>query len=187
MGKTVRLILVRHGEAAAKWGESKDPGLSERGRSQARRAADENHGHTGPLALYTSPLKRAVETMLPFQDIRDTQSIVVPELAEIPSQHIPMGKRQAWLKDLKQAKWQTQPQNLQMWRQGIINFMLNCPDDSLMTTHFAVINVAVGYALGLEDIFSFQPANCSATIFELADGKLQLIEKGTEAQSMINL
>lgn len=182
-----RLILVRHGEAAAKWGQSTDPGLSALGRDQARLAAEQEYAATGSLTLYTSPLKRAVETMLPFERTLDAQSTVIPQLAEIPSGHIPMAQRQAWLKDLKQSTWQTQPERLQIWRKGIINFLLNCPSDSLMTTHFAVINVAVGHALGLEDIFSFHPDNCSATIFDLVDGKLQLIGKGLEAQTRINL
>jgi len=33
------IFLVRHGEAAASWGESPDPGLSELGRRQAEVAA----------------------------------------------------------------------------------------------------------------------------------------------------
>jgi probable phosphoglycerate mutase len=41
MAAGTRCFLVRHGEAAAHWGEEEDPGLSALGRQQAERAAGE--------------------------------------------------------------------------------------------------------------------------------------------------
>ena len=64
----IDIYLVRHGEAAASWGQSPDPGLSELGHEQARNAA---HALRPLLAgaepaLISSPLARALETAAPL-------------------------------------------------------------------------------------------------------------------------
>jgi broad specificity phosphatase PhoE len=61
------LLLVRHGETPANlervWHGSTDTPLSERGRAQARRVAERlAASEPRPLALYTSPLQRALHT-----------------------------------------------------------------------------------------------------------------------------
>ena len=65
-----RIFLVRHGEAAASWGEATDPGLSDKGREQAECAADELASMLGDYTtIVSSPLLRAQETAgfaLPF-------------------------------------------------------------------------------------------------------------------------
>ena len=66
----IDIYLVRHGEAAASWGQSPDPGLSELGHEQARNAA---HALQPLLAgaepvLISSPLARALETAAPLAD-----------------------------------------------------------------------------------------------------------------------
>lgn len=59
-----RFLLVRHGEsewnAQARWQGRGDPPLSERGRTQARAAAERLRGFAG--AVVSSPLRRAHET-----------------------------------------------------------------------------------------------------------------------------
>ncbi len=187
MGKAIRLILVRHGEAAAKWGESKDPGLSELGHSQALEISSKITEQCEPLKLFSSPMKRAIETAHPFEEKWQCRMTVIPELIEIPSHQIPVEERRVWLSKLKQEKWPAQPQLLQNWRKGIIDFLHSRTEDSLMTTHFAVINTVVAEAMGIEDIFSFEPANCSATIVEVSRGSLRLVDKGIEARTIINL
>jgi broad specificity phosphatase PhoE len=71
------IFLVRHGEAAASWNESSDPGLSVLGFAQADSAAvalkERIHGQT---RLWSSPLRRAVETAMPLakmmrQEVRE--------------------------------------------------------------------------------------------------------------------
>ena len=61
------IYLVRHGEAAASWGQSADPGLSELGQQQAEQAASHLLA-TVPqdLQLISSPLARALETAQPL-------------------------------------------------------------------------------------------------------------------------
>ena len=60
-----RLILVRHGRAAAGWGADLDPGLDELGRTQAENVA-KVLAPQGPLPIVTSPLRRCQETAAPL-------------------------------------------------------------------------------------------------------------------------
>ena len=52
------LYLVRHGQAAASWGEDPDPGLNALGHGQAARMA----AALGPMPIMISPLRRTRET-----------------------------------------------------------------------------------------------------------------------------
>ena len=56
------IYLVRHGEAAAQWSEDLDPGLSDLGRRQAADVGARLR-EIGPLALVSSPLARARESL----------------------------------------------------------------------------------------------------------------------------
>jgi broad specificity phosphatase PhoE len=58
------LYLVRHGQAAASWGEDPDPGLNALGHGQAARmaAALAALAALGPMPIMISPLRRTRET-----------------------------------------------------------------------------------------------------------------------------
>ncbi len=60
-----KVYMVRHGRAAANFTSDRDPGLDDLGREQAIQAASVLAAHA-PLALLSSPLKRAQETAAPL-------------------------------------------------------------------------------------------------------------------------
>ncbi|MBV9044707.1 MAG: histidine phosphatase family protein, partial [Alphaproteobacteria bacterium] len=60
-----RIYMVRHGKAAAGFGEDMDPGLDATGKAQAEAVA-QKLAPLGPLAILSSPLKRAQETAAPL-------------------------------------------------------------------------------------------------------------------------
>ena len=62
-----RITMVRHGQAAAGFGEDHDPGLSPLGRQQAAAAADAVES-LGPLPILCSPLRRCRETAQALAD-----------------------------------------------------------------------------------------------------------------------
>ncbi len=65
---TFKVFLVRHGEAAARWGEDPDPGLSERGREQASAASEALLGLLdAEVNIVSSPLLRARLTAEPLK------------------------------------------------------------------------------------------------------------------------
>jgi len=56
-----KLYLVRHGQAAASWGEDPDPSLNALGHGQAARMAAALAA-LGPMPIMISPLRRTRET-----------------------------------------------------------------------------------------------------------------------------
>ncbi|MGB1439508.1 MAG: histidine phosphatase family protein, partial [Luminiphilus sp.] len=79
-----RVWLVRHGEAAASWGEHHDPGLSELGKAQAESAAELLHDVLPPATkLVSSPKQRALDTAQPLASRLNCDVVVDVTFREI--------------------------------------------------------------------------------------------------------
>jgi len=90
--------LVRHGEAAASWGEHADPGLSDSGHQQAEAAAEALVARLpGGVELVSSPKARALETAAPLASRLERGVQVVDAFREIDAP-VPLEDRQAWLR-----------------------------------------------------------------------------------------
>jgi len=176
-----RLYMVRHGRAAAGFGESMDPGLDAHGREQAV-AASERLAPLGPLAILTSPLARARETAAPLAKLWQREPIVEPAVAEIPSpKGMTLEARVAWLRKLMAGSWRDAGRELAQWREQATATLAAQTQDTVIFSHYVAINVAAGAALGDDRVLVFSPDNCSVTIFDIEDGRLRLVEKGGEA------
>lgn len=79
-----RLFLVRHGRAAASFGEDRDPHLSELGKAQAEAMAMAL-APNGALPVVTSPLRRTRETAAALERRFRVEARVEPAVAEVPS------------------------------------------------------------------------------------------------------
>ena len=101
----IKLIFIRHGEAENAWGHHADPGLSEKGLSQAKNLI--NHKNLSNLEDYcfiSSPKSRAKETAIPLAR-KFKKNIVYDEtFIEIPSANVPLNKKQSWLKKILSTK-----------------------------------------------------------------------------------
>lgn len=176
-----RLYLVRHGRAAAGFGESMDPGLDALGWTQAETAAG-RLAPLGPLPIFTSPLKRTRETAAPLAQFWRREPVVEHAVAEIPSpKGMTLEDRVAWLRTLMAGSWRDVPRDLAEWRENVVAALLSMPEDSVIFSHYVAINVAAGAALGDDRLVVFSPDNCSVTVLETSSGKLELVEKGHEA------
>lgn len=179
-----KIYLIRHGEAASTWADAVDPGLSELGRTQAQEAA-RALSTKGPLKLISSPLARARETAEPLARAWKTNVAIANEVAEIPSPGIKLEERGAWLRKLMAGRWGDTPNEIKAWRQGVVDYLVNIKQDSAIFSHFVAINVAVGAALGRDDVVCFSPANASITILASAEGALTLIETGAAGTTVV--
>ena len=175
-----RLYLVRHGRAAAGFGESHDPGLDDAGRAQAEAVAREL-APRGPLPILTSPLLRTRETAAPLSAQWNKEPKVENAVAEIPSPTDNLQERVAWLRQFMAGSWRNASMELAAWREDVIATLLAIAEDTVVFTHFIAINVAVGAATGDDRVVLFSPDNGSVTILENDGGTLRLIEKGREA------
>src|SRR5689334_17639610 len=99
-----RLYMVRHGRAAAGFGESHDPGLDELGHEQAEAVARELSAH-GPLPIVCSPLRRTRETATPLLKLWNVEPTIEQAVAEIPSPTDSLQERVAWLREFMGGSW----------------------------------------------------------------------------------
>ena len=174
-----RLYLVRHGKAAARWSEDFDPGLDGLGKAQARGVA-RALVHLGPLDVITSPLLRAQETAEPLSDIWDCEQRTEERVGEIPSPTMDLIGRAHWLRDVMEESWSNLGEDLHSWRRSVLKALLALGGDTVVFTHFIVINVVVGAATGDDRVVCFWPDNGSITTVESHGSRLTLIERGHE-------
>ena len=176
------IYLIRHGEAAAKWNEDPDPGLSDLGRNQANAVAERMRA-IGPLAMVSSPLARAQDTAAPLAEIWSGIPVIESSVSEVPS---PPGEdRAAWFRQVLTGSWSEAGDVVVQWRRGVIDYLGRQQQDTVIFSHFVVINAAVGVATDNQRIVNFRPDNCSVTILENDSGVLTLIERGPEASTVV--
>ena len=181
----MRIVLVRHGEASAGWGDDLDPGLSERGRRQAEAVA-RALAPDGPMAIVSSPLLRTRETAQPLADQWGEAVAIEPCVAEIPS---PPGiaSRGDWLRGVMEGTWAQSGAALVAWREGLLSAIAGLSVPTVVFTHFVAINVVVGALTDDPRAMVFSPGNCSCTILQRdPDATLRLLETGGEAITVVN-
>jgi len=176
-----RIHIVRHGKAAAGFGEDMDPGLDALGRSQADAVAATLNA-LAPRAILSSPLRRTQETAAPLARMWNRAPVIEPAVAEIPSpKGMTLEGRVQWLRTLMAGSWHDVPPDLAQWREACIASVAALPHDAVIFSHYVAINVLMGAAVNDERVVVFSPDNCSVTVFETDGRTLKLIDKGSEA------
>lgn len=172
-----RLVLVRHGEAAAGWGDDPDPGLSERGRAQADAMASALDA-IGPLPVIVSPLRRTRETAAALERRWGVTARVDAAVGEVPSPTDDLGERMAWLRALLPTPWEGWPPELQAWRRSVASTLASIEEDAVVVTHYVFITVAVGSQ-------AYAPDYCSSTVVDVVDGEVRLVAAGGQAATVV--
>lgn len=180
-----KIHLVRHGQAAAGFGNHPDPGLNDIGRQQAEAVA-QLLNPLGPLLLYSSPLARAQETAVPLAKIWQSTVQLEPRVAEIPSPSDDLTERAQWLQQAMQGCWQDLGEHYVAWRDELVACLLKLSEDCVIFSHYVAINAAVGAAQNDDRMRIFAPDNCSVTTLDNADGKLTVEHLGRTADTKIN-
>jgi len=182
-----RITLVRHGQAAAGWGDDLDPGLSPVGREQAARAADALAAMLEPQPIICSPLRRCQETAAPLARRWGVTPIVDAAVGEIvsPADQAGLDARGAWLRAAMQGRWADLGDEHHRWRDDVLDRVRRCDVDTVIHSHFVAINVVVGAALGDDRMVCFAPDNCSWTVVDVDDGRLELVSLGEQATTEV--
>jgi broad specificity phosphatase PhoE len=176
-----RIHLVRHGKAAAGFGEDMDPGLDALGQSQAEAVAASLNA-LSPRAILSSPLRRTRETAAPLARLWNATPLIESAVAEIPSpKGMTLDGRVQWLRGLMAGSWCDVPDDLARWRADCIAAVAALEHDAVIFSHYVAINVLFGAATGDDRVVAFSPDNCSVTVIDTAGGTLRLVEKGSEA------
>lgn len=182
-----RLYLVRHGEAAAGYGHDRDPGLSERGRAQAEAlvATFEDLLGGASLPIRTSPLRRCQETAMPLATAWGVEPVVDPLVAEVAAPTSDLAQRSQWLRRALASTWSELEPEPVAWRARLLDHLRAIPEDSVVVTHFVVINAAIGAARGDNSVMVEPVANTSITVLEGGPEGLHLVESGAVGESEV--
>jgi broad specificity phosphatase PhoE len=179
-----RLILVRHGRAAAGWDVDIDPGLDDVGRAQAEAMRD-SMAPRGPLAIVVSPLRRTRETAAVLERAWSASAVVDSAVGEIPAPTDDLKARATWLRGVLAGEWMDQDRALRRWRDTVIAALVALDRDTVVVTHFVAINVAVGAATADERVLSFSADHCSQTVLDNDGVRLRLVQLGASASTQV--
>jgi broad specificity phosphatase PhoE len=179
-----RLVLVRHGHAAAGWGEDRDPGLDDLGRTQAE-ALGRALASDGPLPIVVSPLRRTRETAAMLEHVWGLEASVEPAVGEIRAPVDDLEGRSAWLRAASSGRWSEQDDALQRWRNELLAVLSALESPTVVVTHFFGINAAVGAATGDDRLVSFHPRHCSRTVLDNDGERLRLVTRGAEGSMSV--
>lgn len=178
------IYLVRHGRAAAGWDADHDPGLDDAGRAQARAVAD-TLAPLGPLDLIASPMARTRETAVPLARLWNREPRIESRVSEIPSPIEDLAARGQWLREVMTQEWPALDLTLRQWREDVLTALSDIAADTVVVTHFIVINVAVGAATGDDRVIGFRPNHCSVTVLRNDDKRLELVRLGDEGTTRV--
>jgi len=183
----VDIFLVRHGEAAAAWGQDPDPGLSSLGEQQANDAAEILLPRlSAEVKLVSSPLQRARETAQPLSQALGLQVSIDDAFREIPAP-VPLTDRKNWLRGFMKQSWSEQPEELLQWRDQAMGQLLGLKSPTVVFTHFLVLNAIVGRIQARSETLCFWPDNASVTQLKLnSDGSFDLVELGAQMDTVVN-
>jgi broad specificity phosphatase PhoE len=178
-----RVTLVRHGRAAAGFGDDHDPGLHPDGVAQASAVADAL-APRGPAPLVSSPLLRARMTARPLAERWEIAPTVDERLGEIVSPTDDLGQRAAWLATALQGTWAALGSDYTSWRDRVVDAVLGLEDGTVVVTHFVAINAVVGVAQDDDRLMVFSPGYCSRTVVDTTGGRV-VVDRGVTANTEV--
>lgn len=178
-----RLLLVRHAHPAAGFEADPDPGLDDVGLAQAEAVAA-TLGPEGPFDLWTSPLQRARQTAAPLEAAWGVEAEVEEVVGEIPSPMDDLEARGKWLRATLARRWPDLGA-LQGWRNAVVDALKEIERDTVVVTHYVLINAAVGVATDDDRVASFSPDYASVTELAVEPSRLRLVRRGAEGDATV--
>lgn len=175
--------IVRHGEAAARWGQHPDPGLSPLGQGQAEAVSAILAG-LPVRGIISSPMQRCRETSAPTAARLALPAVIAPEVSEVTA---PEGTtdRPVWLNAFMAGTWTEAGAGYLAWRRRLGDFIEALPDGTVVFSHFVAINAVCGLLEGDDRATVFHPGYCSVTRLERRSGGLRVAEYGSEAATRV--
>jgi broad specificity phosphatase PhoE len=187
-----RLLLIRHGEST--WNHEHriqgqlDPPLSDKGRHQVALLARRLSARR-PQAIYSSDLKRAMETAAPIEKATGLQAQPRTELREVflgeweglHNEDLVERYPDAWARWTVEPSWDLVPggeggASFEARVQSAIESVLerHPHGEVIVVTHGGVIQVALHQVVGRPSrgLFPFRISNASITVIEKRDGRL---------------
>jgi broad specificity phosphatase PhoE len=104
-----------------------------------------------------------------------------------------MADRVEWLRGAMAGTWSELGSGYTAFRDGVIAAIVamaastgaGAGTDTVVFSHFVAINAVIGAAMGDDRLVIRSLDNCSITVIEVVGGRLQLVEGGHEADTLI--
>ena len=184
----INLIFIRHGEAAESWGEHPDPGLSKNGISQSQKLiSNPSLQSLENFMFISSPKSRAKMTAAPILKKYNKKLIIDNHFSEIPSSNIKASEKREWLKKVMTMNIDDLPTEVSVWRDSIISKTLSFTNNTIIFSHFMVMNVLASYANSEQRLLSFYPDYTSFIKIVLRNESIYSIEFDKEKKTKINI
>ena len=184
----INLIFIRHGEAASSWVSHEDPGLSEKGLEQSEAILHrEDLQNLKNYKFISSPRKRAIETSRPLVKKFNKKIVIDETFNEIPSSDVDNNKKRQWLEKIVKMKKSDLPKNILDWQQKIYESVLESQGNTVIFSHFMVINSVISNILKSDTILYFYPDNTSVTKIFLLNGRIKSFQIGDNKKTHVNL
>jgi broad specificity phosphatase PhoE len=136
--------------------------------------------------VVTSPLLRCRSTAQVYAELVGARVTVAPEVAEIPSpDDVDMADRVGWLREAMQGTWTDLGERYTTYRDGVVDFVRECGDGTVIFSHFVAINTVIGACVGDDRVVIRRLDNCSVTTVAVGDDGFRLVEGGHEADTLI--
>ena len=182
--KDINIYIVRHGEASTDWGSHQDPGLSLEGKSQAYICAYRlTKFNSESLQILSSPRKRAIETAKPLGKLLKKSIRIVESFNEIPS-HRAKNKLQ-WLRKIAKLHSSKLPNYLQRWKEQVMLELSMIDKDTIIFSHFMVINAIFNELNSPKQFVSIQPTYTSTIHIKKKGNRLSYVGISDENISKI--
>tara|TARA_B100001123_G_scaffold423982_1_gene534800 strand:- start:405 stop:974 length:570 start_codon:yes stop_codon:yes gene_type:complete len=184
--KPVTIYLIRHGEAQSAWDEDPDPDLSEKGKEQSELLKEKLLPVLpSDFKAISSPLLRAQKTAIPLKNELGFEMSINDKFAEIPSPGIPLSERREWLKGIFNINTKNLEEPQMLWRNSIIESLKSLNNNTIIFSHFMVINCVVGWINNSEKFVSFYPDNCSITKIIRAEDNFKILNLGRDFSTTV--
>ena len=182
------ILLIRHGEASASWGDHADPGLSDNGKKQADELTNSLRAEDlSEFNFISSPKLRAIQTAQPLAEQYEKNLDIHHAFSEIPSHDIPNKEKQDWLRKIMSEEMSALPDQVKLWHQEIMETIYSLEENSIIFCHFMVINAIVASALRHNELLYFYPNYTSCSRLLIKDSKIEEIILGDDKKTLINL
>ncbi len=185
---SIEVIFIRHAEASSSWGDHPDPGLSDTGVAQSKKLINRPElKQLDDYSFISSPKKRAIDTARSLAKKFEKELIIENIFTEIPSPNIEPKNKQDWLKNILQMNKNDLPENITMWKDNIISKTRAFSQDSIVFTHFMVINALLSELNSETKLLYFYPDYTSLIKITIEDGEFRNFSIDKDKKTFINL
>ena len=136
------------------------------------------------MNIVSSPLLRAQETAAPLASMWEVDVRIDDSFRELPSL-VSFEERVAWLKDVMQRTWDEVDDALVEWRDAAWWSITALEVDTVIVSHFMVINAILSRLNSDDRLVSFEPDYVSVTQLAGQEKGIELVALRKELETFV--